>query len=137
MLNDEASQVPHDELAWNQSLFAIQQGLPNVLGVCLDFSATPKDHNGMYFSWTAMDYPWAQAVEDRIIKDPLIVTMEDDPQQLTDYPDYVYRANVAGSTVTCFWLLCSVGRSTPRLTVSLARNLCSSQWRRRTSMQTF
>ena len=90
----------------------------------------------MDFPWTDMDYPLAQAVEDRIVKDSLIVTMEDDPQQLTDDPDNVYRANVAGSTVTCFWLQCSVGRSTPRFTVTLARSLCSSQWRRRTSMPT-
>ncbi len=33
----------------------------------------------MYFPWTVCDYPLAQAVEDRIVKAPLIVTKEDDP----------------------------------------------------------
>ena len=47
--NDKAHQVPHDELAWNQSLFAIHQALPNGLGAWLDFSATPKDQNGLYY----------------------------------------------------------------------------------------
>ena len=71
MLNDEAHQVPHDELAWNQSLFAIHQALPNGLGAWLDFPVTPKDQNGMYFPWTVMDYPLAQALEDRFVKNLL------------------------------------------------------------------
>ena len=32
----------------------------------------------MYFPWTVCDYPLAQAVEDRIVKAPIVVTNEDD-----------------------------------------------------------
>ena len=43
----------------------------------------------MHFSLTAMDYPWAKAVEDRNDRDSPTVTMEDHPQQLADDPDNV------------------------------------------------
>ena len=39
----------------------------------LDFSATPKTPNNTYYPWIICDYPLAQAVEDRIVKVPLIV----------------------------------------------------------------
>ena len=65
VLNDEAHHVHNEDLAWSQSLLAIHGALPHGLGAWLDFSATPKDQNGMYFPWTVVDYPLAQAVEDR------------------------------------------------------------------------
>ena len=43
----------------------------------LDFSATPKNQNGTYFPWIVVDYPLAQAVEDRIVKTPLIIHQTD------------------------------------------------------------
>ena len=42
VLNDEAHHVDDDDLAWGQSLLAIQRALPNGLSLRLDFSATPK-----------------------------------------------------------------------------------------------
>ncbi len=86
VINDEAHHVHDEDLAWSQSLLAIHRALPKGLALWLDFSATPKDQNGMYFPWTVCDYPLAQAVEDRIVKAPLIVTKEDDPKQPTRGP---------------------------------------------------
>ncbi|MBI4728588.1 MAG: DEAD/DEAH box helicase family protein [Acidobacteria bacterium] len=94
VLNDEAHHVHDEDLAWSQSLLAVHRALPQGLSLWLDFSATPKDQNGMYFPWTVCDYPLAQAVEDRIVKAPLIVTKEDDPRQPKDDPDGVTRDNV-------------------------------------------
>ena len=74
VLNDEAHHVHDEDLAWSQSLMSIHESLLEGLALWLDFSATPKDQNGMYFPWTVCDYPLAQAVEDRIVKAPLIVT---------------------------------------------------------------
>jgi hypothetical protein len=71
VINDEAHHVHDEDLAWSQSLLAIHQALPNGLALWLDFSATPKDQNGMYFPWTVVDYPLAQAVEDRLTKPSL------------------------------------------------------------------
>ena len=95
VLTDEAHHVHDDDLSWNQSLLAIDNALPKGLCAWLDFSATPKDQNGMYFPWTVVDYPLAQAVEDRIVKAPLIVTKGDDPNHPAEDPDGVTRENVA------------------------------------------
>lgn len=93
VFNDEAHHVHDQKLQWSQSLLSIHRALPNGVAAWLDFSATPKDQNGMYFPWTVCDYPLAQAVEDRIVKAPIIVTKEDDPRQPTEDPDNVTAQN--------------------------------------------
>jgi type III restriction enzyme len=108
VLNDEAHHVHEQDLAWSQSLSTIHRALPKGLSLWLDFSATPKDQNGMYFPWTVCDYPLAQAVEDRIVKAPLIVTKEDDPKQPTHDPEHVTKDNVAEKYG--YWLRAAVQR---------------------------
>ncbi|WDT93021.1 DEAD/DEAH box helicase family protein [Thermoleophilum album] len=94
VINDEAHHVHDEDLAWSQSLLAIHRALPKGLALWLDFSATPKHQNGMYFPWTVCDYPLAQAVEDRIVKAPLIVSKEDDAELPTRDPHHVTKYNV-------------------------------------------
>ena len=108
VLNDEAHHVHDDELAWNKSLLAIHEALPNGLGAWLDFSATPKDQNGMYFPWTVVDYPLAQAVEDRIVKAPIIVTRDTDRNQPDEAPARITKDNVAEKYG--YWLQAAVRR---------------------------
>lgn len=108
VLNDEAHHVHDVDLAWSQSLLAVHRSLPKGVALWLDFSATPKDQNGMYFPWTVCDYPLAQAVEDRIVKAPLIVTREDDPKQPTEDPDGVTKENVGEKYG--YWLRAAVQR---------------------------
>jgi type III restriction enzyme len=85
VFNDEAHHVHDEDLQWHITLSAINQMLPTGLAVWLDFSATPKDQNGTYFPWIICDYPLAQAVEDRIVKAPLIVhqVKRKDPERIT------------------------------------------------------
>ena len=108
VLNDEAHHVHDPDLAWSQSLLAIHQALPQGLCAWLDFSATPKDQKGMYFPWTVVDYPLAQAVEDKIVKAPLIVTQEGDPNQPIEDPDGITKENVTEKYR--YWLLAAVQR---------------------------
>ena len=108
VLNDEAHHVHDEELAWSKSVLSIHGAQPQGLSLWLDFSATPKDQNGMYFPWTVCDYPLAQAVEDRIVKAPLIVTKEDDSQQPGDDPVGVTRYNVGEKYG--YWLRAAVQR---------------------------
>ena len=136
VLNDEAHHVHDEDLAWSQSLLAIHRALPKGLALWLDFSATPKDQNGMYFPWTVCDYPLAQAVEDRIVKAPLIVTKEDDPSSPRTTPRASPRTTSARSTATGCGRRCNAGRSTTRSTSSSIRGRCSSSWPRRTSTPT-
>ena len=108
VLNDEAHHVHDEDLEWSQSILGIHRSLPKGLALWLDFSATPKDQNGMYFPWTVCDYPLAQAVEDRIVKAPLIVTKEDDPKQPAKDPEHVTRDNITEKYG--YWLRAAVQR---------------------------
>jgi type III restriction enzyme len=90
------------------AIINIHHAMPNGLSLWLDFSATPKDQNGMYFPWVVCDYPLAQVVEDRIVKAPLIVTKEDDPRQPTRDPEDITKDNVAEKYG--YWLRAAVQR---------------------------
>lgn len=103
VLNDEAHHVHDEDLAWHKTLMALHAALPAGLALWLDFSATPKDQNGTYFPWIICDYPLAQAVEDRIVKAPLIVHRVDrsDPEEVT-------KDNVTDKY--CEWLIAALNR---------------------------
>jgi len=85
VINDEAHHVHDVGLEWHKTLISIHKSLPKGINLWLDFSATPKMQTGTYFSWIIVDYPLAQAVEDRIVKVPLIVhrVNKRDPQNVT------------------------------------------------------
>ena len=112
VFNDEAHHVHDEELAWTKTLTSVHDGLKlsraGGLSLWLDFSATPKDQGGMYYPWTICDYPLAQAVEDRIVKAPIIVTMEGDSKIPKEDPERVPadRAVVEYG----FWIEASVQR---------------------------
>ncbi len=84
VINDEAHHVHDEELEWHKTLMSMHQSLPNGISLWLDFSATPKTQTGTYYPWIIVDYPLAQAVEDRIVKSPLIVHRVDrkDPENI-------------------------------------------------------
>ena len=103
VFNDEAHHVHDEELEWHKTLMNLHQVLPSGLALWLDFSATPKDQNGTYFPWIICDYPLAQAVEDRIVKAPLIVH-----QVRKEDPDKVTRKNVIEAYGD--WLLAAISR---------------------------
>jgi type III restriction enzyme len=103
VMNDEAHHVHDDELEWNKTLMGLHSRLQGGLNVWLDLSATPKFQSGVYFPWIVCDYPLAQAVEDRIVKSPVILHMVD----RTD-PDHVTGANVIDKYRD--WLIAGVGR---------------------------
>jgi len=85
----------HDvELKWYEVILKLHKNLKERggtrLSAQLDFSATPKDQNGTFFPWIVCDYPLAQAIEDRIVKVPLIVHQIDKAD-----PERYSRASVA------------------------------------------
>jgi len=100
VLNDEAHHVHDEELEWHKTLMHIHNSLPSGINLWLDFSATPKDQNGTYYPWIIVDYPLAQAVEDRIVKVPLIVKAvgKKDPEDINKdnvvrkYSDWITTA---------------------------------------------
>lgn len=85
VMNDEAHHVHNVKLQWHRTLTSINNELKNGLALWCDFSATPKTQSGTYYPWIIVDYPLAQAVEDRIVKAPLIVKSveKEDPEDIT------------------------------------------------------
>lgn len=73
ILNDEAHHVHDPELQWNQIVTKLHDNADGGLRAWLDFSATPRFGSGAYFPWVISDYPLAQAVEDRVVKVPILV----------------------------------------------------------------
>lgn len=96
VLNDEAHHVHDEDLAWNQTLIALNYNLQTRTGrglsLWLDFSATPKTQAGTFFPWVIIDYPLAQAIEDQVVKAPLIVHQVNkrDPENITQ--DNIFNA---------------------------------------------
>lgn len=94
ILNDEGHHIHDPDLEWYKVILRLHEDLKSRLGMGLtmqlDFSATPKDQNGTFFSWIITDYPLAQAVEDRIVKSPLIAHQVDKVD-----PDKYDKASVA------------------------------------------
>lgn len=108
VLNDEAHHVHDADLEWSKSLLGINRVLPKGLSLWLDFSATPRDQVGMHYPWIICDYPLAQAVEDRIVKAPLIVTKADDPEIPKKEPERITKENVAEKY--SYWIQAAVQR---------------------------
>ena len=73
VLNDEAHHVHDPDLQWNQIITRLHESSPTGLSAWLDFSATPRFGSGAYFPWVISDYPLAQAVEDRVVKVPILI----------------------------------------------------------------
>lgn len=107
VLNDEAHHVHDDLLVWNETLLGLDDHFQKRDGrglvAWVDLSATPKNQNGTYFPWIVVDYPLAQAVEDRIVKTPLIVHQSDkkDPAK--------YKHEAAGEVYN-EWITIAIAR---------------------------
>jgi type III restriction enzyme len=95
VINDEAHHVWDEELVWAQTIQGIHDHLATINGTGLasqlDFSATPKDQNGAFFPWIIVDYPMAQAIEDGIVKRPIIGKVMEAEEVASSRADVRYR----------------------------------------------
>jgi len=91
VINDEAHHVHSDDLEWNKTIKTLNEGITDVLRnslvMQLDFSATPKDLNGVLFPHIIYDYPLQQAIRDKKVKRPKIGILEKvpPPPKTTDF----------------------------------------------------
>jgi type III restriction enzyme len=60
----------------------------------LDFSATPRNQQGQIFAETVADYPLAQAIEDGIVKRPVIGEISGDLEAVSDDASVRYRQRI-------------------------------------------
>lgn len=102
VVNDEAHHL-HDEIRSDsgEPLVAIQtiqrlhSRLSDGIRVQLDLSATPRNQQGQTFPETVVDYPLAQAIEDGIVKRPIIGELSGDVEAVSDDASVRYRQRLS------------------------------------------
>lgn len=106
VLNDEAHHLHDDTLRWNETLLELDDHLSRRgrgLVAWFDFTATPRNQHGTFYPWIIVDYPLAQAVEDRIVKTPLIIHQ-------TDKKDPVRYAHAEAGDTYNEWIAIALAR---------------------------
>ena len=101
VVNDEAHHL-HDairrdtgeELTIWQTLDRLHELTNDGIPVQLDFSATPKNQQGRLFPDTVADYPLAQAIEDGIVKRPIIGELSGQLEATSDNAATRYRQRI-------------------------------------------
>lgn len=103
VVNDEAHHVWSEKLKWNETIERLHTRLGERGGGVvsqLDFSATPKNQKGQIFRHVVVDYPLKAAVDDGIVKTPLIGEVKGAVAELGDTAAQKYRP----------WIDVAVGR---------------------------
>jgi type III restriction enzyme len=74
VINDEAHHLHNDELEWRKLIDSFHDNMWPGGGLMgqLDFTATPKHTNGALFREIVVDYTIAQAIDDGIVKRPVL-----------------------------------------------------------------
>ena len=76
VIDDEGHHLHNEDLEWRKVILGLHERLQaqgaSGLTCQLDFTATPKHQNGALFREIIVDYPIAQAVEDGIVKRPIM-----------------------------------------------------------------
>ena len=103
VVNDEAHHVWSPKLKWNETIERLHATLAERGGGVvsqLDYSATPKYQDGRIFRHVVVDYPLRAAVDDGIVKTPIIGEVTGATVELGDNAAQRYRQ----------WLDVAVGR---------------------------
>ena len=106
VINDEAHHV-HDQELESHRFNGDSHRLTKGIRAVARFSATPQQ-GALVFPWVLVDYPLAQAVEDRIVKAPIIVRQLSRTKKPPEDPLGVNNDNVCEKFD--YWLHASVER---------------------------
>ena len=95
IFNDEGHHVHDSDLVWAEVIEEMHAELERRTGIGLraqlDFSATPKHNNGALFQEIIVDYPIAAAVDDGIVKRPIIGELKGAQEYASDDAANRYR----------------------------------------------
>ena len=75
VINDEAHHIHDERMAWFKSIEDIHNRLKqkdHFLSLQIDLTATPKDDNGAIFVQTVCDYPLVEAIQQNVVKHPVV-----------------------------------------------------------------
>ncbi|MBI2304840.1 MAG: DEAD/DEAH box helicase family protein [Chloroflexi bacterium] len=95
VINDEGHHLHNEDLEWHKVIAGLHdslqaRGRPG-LACQLDFTATPKHQNGALFREIVVDYPVAQAVEDGIVKRPILGELKGAVEYTGKKASVIYR----------------------------------------------
>ena len=80
ILNDEAHHIHDKEMGWFRAIEDISNQLKlktgKQLSLQIDYSATPKYNNGSIFVQTICDYPLVEAINNGVVKSPVLPDQE-------------------------------------------------------------
>jgi len=101
VVNDEAHHL-HDEVRSDtgeplvavRSIHRLHDLAERGVAAQLDFSATPRNQQGQIFPETVVDYPLASAIEDGIVKRPVIGELSGDVEAVSDDAAVRYRQRI-------------------------------------------
>jgi len=71
VLNDEAHHIHDSNMAWFKTIENIHSSIRN-MPIQIDVTATPKNQNGEIFIQTISDYPLVEAIEQDVVKKPIL-----------------------------------------------------------------
>lgn len=71
VLNDEAHHIHDSKMAWFKTIENIHASIKN-MPIQIDVTATPKNQNGEIFIQTISDYPLVEAIEQDVVKKPIL-----------------------------------------------------------------
>ncbi|MHB8683739.1 MAG: DEAD/DEAH box helicase family protein, partial [Dehalococcoidia bacterium] len=98
VLNDEGHHLHNDDLKWAQIINDMHAELgkrsTGAVAAQFDFTATPRHQDGRLFREIIVDYPIAQAVDDGIVKTPLIGELRGDIDITSDDASVRYRDRI-------------------------------------------
>ncbi len=98
VINDEGHHLHKDDLKWAELIYAVHDELGKRAngGVAaqLDFTATPRHQDGRLFREIIVDYPVAQAVDDGIVKTPIIGELHGVIEYESDNASVRYRDRI-------------------------------------------
>ncbi|QQQ75487.1 DEAD/DEAH box helicase family protein [Saccharothrix sp. 6-C] len=93
-LHDQIKRDTGEELTIWQSLGRLHELADEGIAVQLDFSATPRNQNGRLFDDIVADYPLAQAIEDGIVKRPIIGELSGEREAVSDDAAIRYQQRI-------------------------------------------
>ncbi len=98
VLNDEGHHLHDDDLKWAELIVAMDEELKargtGRVAAQFDFTATPRHTDGRLFREIIVDYPIVQAVEDGIVKRPLIGELRNVAEITGNDASVVYRDRI-------------------------------------------
>jgi len=97
ILNDEGHHLHLDDMVWNQRIVAMHEKLEEMGGgltAQLDFTATPRTQKGRLFPEIVVDYPIMSAIEDGIVKRPILGEIGGDVEIPSDKASVRWRQRI-------------------------------------------